>query len=215
MRSIVTVTTAPSVTRLTTVERFKQELDITDGSNDALIAAKIDEATSDIESHIARTLARATLTETFWMEWENRNWCVERLSLVRAPIASITSVTLDDEAIDTDETRLDAEAGLLYRLDADGNPSRWEWSKSIIVVYAGGYLLPGQSGRNLPYALESAALDLVSSYWASRGRDRLIKSEDVPGLGSVSYWVGAVGAAGDLPPDVMSKIMPFRRIVVA
>ncbi len=39
-------------------------------------------------------------------------------------------------------------------------------------------------------------------------------AEDVPGLGSVTYWVGAVGDSGDLPPSVESRISPFRRTSV-
>lgn len=213
MHSIATITTPPTVTRLTTVERFKQELGIVDSSNDALIGAKIDEATSDIESHLSRTLSRATFTETFWPESCER-LCLDRLILARSPVASISSIAIDGASSAADDWRLDADAGLLYRLSG-GRTGRWEFGTSVVVVYAAGYLLPGESGRNLPPALESATLDLVSSYWASRGQDRTIMEEDVPGLGSIRRWVGAVGEVGDLPPDVMSKITPFRRIIIA
>lgn len=210
MRSIVTITTPPAATRLTTVERVKLELSMSGSENDALIGAKIDEATSDIEAHVRRTLNRATLTETFW----GARCGAEFLILDRMAVASIASVTVDDVAVDASEYRLDAEAAVLYRLDANGYPCVWTWCKSIIVVYAAGYLLPGEIGRNLPPSLEGAAIDLVQSYWLSRGRDSLIRSEDVPGLGSVQYWVGAVGESGELPPSVVSKISPFRRASV-
>lgn len=207
MRSIVTITTPPAATRLTTLERAKLELGITGSENDALLGAKIDEATSDIEAHVRRTLNRATLTETFW----GGRGCAEFLTLDRMDVASITSVTVDDVAVDADEIRLDAEPGVLYRLDANGYPCIWTWCKSIVVVYVAGFLLPGETGRNLPPSLEGAAIELLQSYWLSRGRDPLIRSEDVPGLGSVQYWVGAVGESGELPPSVVSKISPFRR----
>lgn len=208
MRSIATITTAASVTRLTTVDRVKDELSITTSANDAMLGQKIDEATSDIEAHLARTLCRETLTDTFW--GDN---CVEYLILARAPASSITSVTVDDVVVDASEYRLDAEAGVLYRLDASGYPSFWSWCKSVVVVFAGGYLLPGETGRNLPAALEAGAIALVNSFWQSRGRDPMVRSEEIPGVLSQTFWVGAVGESSELPPDVVAKISPFRRVV--
>lgn len=208
MRSILTITTAPSVTKLVTLDRVKAEFSITTSANDAILNSKIDEATSDIEMHLRRDLSRATVSQTFWSDGDH---CANCLSLERYPAPSITSVTVDDVEVDASEYRLDGDAGLLYRLDSSGYPCVWIWCKSIVVIYAGGYLLPGETGRNLPPVLEGAALDLVQSYWSARGRDPLVRSEDVPGLGSVEYWVGAVGEAGELPPSVVSKISHFRR----
>lgn len=208
MRSIATVTTPPSVTKLVTLERVKLELDITTSAKDVLLNAKIDEATSDIEAHTARTFARASFSEIFWGDPN----AAEYLILARAPVASITSVTVDDVLIDATEYRLDAETGQLYRLDASGYPCVWSWCKSVVILDSGGFLLPGETGRDLPPALEGAAVDLVTSYWVNKGRDQTVKSESVPGLGDVEYWVGAVGEAGELPPGVVAKISPFRRV---
>jgi uncharacterized phiE125 gp8 family phage protein len=210
MRSVATVTLAPSVTRLTTLERVKIELNITSGADDAILGAKIDEATSDIEAQIARTLSRATLSEIFWGGAGH----AEYLILARSPVASIASVTVDDVAVDLGEVRIDAETGQLYRLDASGYACAWAWSKEVTVVFAAGYLLPGEAGRDLPPALEGAAIELLASYWQSRGRDPMVKAEEVPGVMRKEYWVGSVGAEGELPPSVMTKISPFRRVLV-
>lgn len=209
MRCIATVTAPPEVTNLTTLERVKLELEIAGDANDALLAAKIAEASSDIEAHIGRVLSRATLSELFWGESG-----AEYLILARAPVAELVSVTEDDVAVDLDEVRLDPETGQLYRLDASGNACAWLWCKEVTVVYRAGYLLPGEDGRDLPAALEAGAIALLNSYWQSRGRDPTVRGEDVPGLGSVQYWVGAVGEAGELPPDVVAKISPFRRVLL-
>lgn len=207
MESIVVITTAPEATRLTTLERVKSELNITTETTDDLLAAKIDEASSDIEAHLGRTLNRATLTQTFWGE----PYGAEYLILDRAPVASITSVAVDDVVVDADEYRLDGRTGQLFRLDSSGYPCVWWWCKSVIVEFVAGYLLPGEDDRDLPFAIESAAIALINSYWQARGRDPLVRSESIPGLGDVAYWVGSVGESGDLPPDVQTKISPFRR----
>lgn len=207
MESVATVTTAPEATRLTTLERVKSELSITDAATDDLLAAKIDEASSDIEAHLGRTLNRATITQTFWGE----PYGADYLILDRAPVASITSVTVDDVTVESDEYRLNAGTGQLYKLDSSGYPEAWIWCKSIVVVFAAGYLLPEQADRDLPFSIEAAAISLVNSYWQQRGRDPLVRAEDIPGLGSVQYWVGSVGDRGELPPDVITKISPFRR----
>lgn len=209
MNSILSVTSAAATTRLTTLETVKDELAIASAEHDAILARKIDEATSDIEAHIGRVLRREQVSQTFW----DCDAALKYLVLDRYPVASVTSITLDDEAEPSSEYRLDGDRGLLYRLDSSGYPSAWTWTKALVVVYVAGYLLPGETGRNLPPALESAAIDLVASYWLARGRDPLIKAEDVPGLGRIDYWVGAVGRAGDLPPGVMAKIAPFRRVM--
>lgn len=207
MRSIATVTTAPAFQALTTIDRVKLELDISTSDSDALLYSKILEASADIESHIGRALPRAGLTERFW----GNPFCVEYLVLNRWPVATITSVTLDDVAVDSDEYRLDAETGQLYRLDESGYPCMWEWCKDVVVVYTAGYLMPEDTSPTLPAVLEGAAVELVASYWLSRGRDPRVRSESIPGLGEVAYWVGSVGVHGDLPPSVVSKISPFRR----
>lgn len=207
MRNIVTVTGEAAATALTTLERVKAELSIQNSDNDDLLLTKIDEASSDIEAHCGRTFCRETISEQLWGE----PGCQEILFLDRNPVASITSVTVDGVAVDSDEYRLDGEAGMLYRLDSSGYPCVWTWCKDIVVVYAGGFLLPGEVGRTLPPALEAGAVELVKSYWLSRGRDANVKSVDIPGVMSETYWVGAVGEDGELPPSVQEKIAPFRR----
>lgn len=205
MNSIATVTTAPEATDLTTLERVKLELGIDNTDNDDLLEAKIAEASADIEASIGRTVCRAGITETFWPVTGNT------MILDRWPVASITSVTVDDVLLDASEYRLDPETGILYRLDASGYPCTWYAAKSIIVVYTAGYIMPGETDRDLPYALEGAAIELVSSYWQARGRDASLKAEEIPDVIRREYWVGQVGSEGELPPSVVTKIAPYRR----
>jgi hypothetical protein len=209
VRNTVTVTTAPTETKLTTLSRVKAELNITDSANDTLLNAKIDEASSDAEASLGFTVPRATVAETFWhsetMEWP------EYLVLNRTPVVSIDSVVLDGDTVDASMYRYDVETGQVYALTSTGYPWRWLFYKSIIVNYTGGYLLPGEANRNLPVGIEGAVVDMVQSFWLAKGRDPLLKRVDIPGLVSREWWVGSVGEAGELPPGIVTKLAPFRR----
>lgn len=212
MRSILSVTTAATETKLTTLDRVKAELSISGNDNDLILNAKIDEASSDAEASLGFVVPRATVSETFWhsepMEF------IEYIVLNRAPVTSIDSIVIDDVAIDSSLYRLDADLGLLYALNATGFPWFWYFHKSIVVNYTGGYLLPGQANRDLPVGIEGAVVDMVQSFWLAKGRDPLLKRVDIPGLVSREWWVGSVGEAGELPPGIVTKLAPFRRALV-
>lgn len=212
MRSIVTVATPASDTALTTLERVKLELGIPTGttSSDEILQNKIDEASDDIEAALGFRLVRETAVETFWHEQYDS--APEKLVLDRTPVASITSVVVDGVAIDASTWRLDPNTGELFAL-CNGYPSVWVFSQSIVVTYGGGYILPPASNRTLPKGIEGACVALVSSFWAARGRDPTLRSEEIPDLISATYWVGAVGEDGELPPDIVTKLAPFRRAI--
>lgn len=221
MRSIVTVTVPAASIDLTTLDRMKSELGITDGSEDVVLGNKIAEASSDIAVRCWPSLKRETLSETFWpdfhqLRFDHRHGG-ESVSLSRFPVVSVASVTLDGTALDSSLYRLDAESGLLYRLDASGYPLHWRVSQSLVVVYAAGFAIPSDETADdpllLPGALQAACIDLVASYWASKGRDPNLRAEAVEGVASYQYWVGAIGDVGELPPSVEAKIAPYKRTV--
>lgn len=213
MRSIVTVASPASDKALTTLERVKLELGIPSGTttNDPILQEKIDEASDDIEAALGFRLVRETAVETFWHEQYDS--APEKLVLDRTPVAAIASVVVDGVTIDPSAYRLDPSTGELFAL-CNGYPSVWVFCQSIVVTFDAGYILPAASNRNLPKGIEGACIDLVSSFWAAKGRDPTVKSEDVPGIGRVDYWVGAVGEPGELPPSVVAKLAPYRRVLV-
>ena len=223
MRSVVEIVTPAESELLTTLERVKAELQITTDTNDEILEAKIAEASSDIQAAVGKRLPREDVKETFWHDDDGHplhgmhfgNPAQTTLFLNRTPVSAIASVTVDDIALDPAEYRLDPDAGLLDRLSTDGIPCAWCFCKSAIVAYTGGFILPGQDGRNLAYAIEGAVVALVSDYWASRGRDPTLRSESIPSVIDRQFWVGAVGDPGLLPPRVLASIAPFRRPAVA
>jgi hypothetical protein len=212
MRSIISVTTPATTTKLTTLDRVKAELSITNNSQDIILNAKIDEASEDAEASLGFRVPRETVSETFWhsepMELS------EYLVLDRAPVVSIDSVIMDGDIMDPSLYRLDAARGLLYAMNPTGYACYWYFTQSIVVNYIGGYLLPGQGGRDLPAGIEGAVVELVTDYWSAKGRDPSVKSEEIPGVLRRDYWVGAVGEEGELPPRVVMKLAPFRRVQV-
>jgi hypothetical protein len=230
MQSILNVVTPATVTSLTTLARVKSELNISDRTSDALLSSKIAEASSDIQATLGYTLPAEDVAETFWHQHRHQlgyaygsgygygnlgGETTEILFLRRTPVVSIASVTLDGDLVDPTEYRLDDKAGLLWRLDASGFPCTWIFCQSIVIAYRGGFVLPGQAGRTLEPAIEAATVSLVSSFWHSRGRDPTVKSVDIPGVRRTEYWVGSIGEAGELPPDVLMKLAPFRRVRMA
>jgi uncharacterized phiE125 gp8 family phage protein len=223
MRSVVEIVTPAKSELLTTLERVKAELQIATDANDDILEAKIAEASSDIQAALGKRMPREDVKETFWHDDDRHllraahfgNPAQTTLFLNRTPVSAIASVTVDDIVLDPSQYRLDPDAGLLDRLSTDGIPCAWCFCKSVVVTYTGGFILPGQDGRNLAYAIEGAVVALVSDYWASRGRDPTLRSESIPGVIDRQFWVGAVGDPGLLPPRVLASIAPFRRPAVA
>lgn len=227
MESILNIVTPADKPMLTTLARVRSELNISadDTSNDDLLTTKIEEASSDLILAIGYGVASEDVTETFWHDHPQRysygyGWTTEGrnnevLFLRRTPISAISSVTLDDDVLDASEYRLDGETGRLFRLDSSGYAAQWCFSKSLIVAYTGGYVLPGTTGANLPSTYESMAVDLLVSFWLSRGRDPAIKTiqTNVPEMEDrrVDYWVGAIGDPTQLPPSVQAKLALVRR----
>lgn len=209
MRSIVTVAEPASDTALTTLTRVKLELNITTTASDVVLQDKIDEASDDIEASLGFRLVRETAVETFWFEMYDSY--PDKLVLDRTPVVSIASVVVDDITMDSSLYRLDAKTGELFALNSAGYPFSWFFFKSVVITYDGGWILPDATNSDLPKGIEGACIDLVSSFWAAKGRDPAVKSEELPGVISKQYWVGAVGEDGELPPSVVMKLSPWRR----
>lgn len=202
---------------LTTLVRVKAELGITNSADDTLLQSKIGEASSDITLALGFAVASETVKETFRHEAMGRAFgrgahhAGEGLFLRRKAITAINSVTLDDGVLTAAEYYVNNDEGTLNRLDLSGYPCSWSFCKSLIVQYVAGYVLPAVTGTNLPPSIEGVTVDLLKMFWFSRTRDPLIKSQSIPGVRDVEYWVGAVGDPDLLPPSVQSKVALLRR----
>jgi uncharacterized phiE125 gp8 family phage protein len=166
----VTVITAATTTRLTTVTAVKDALGITNEDQDALIARVIDGATAAIQNYTHRIYARQTYEET--VQGHNH----PMLMLSHSPIVSITSVMCDGDPI-TDYVVEDTDNATLYRQVGWAKKAwvGWEVEPAFIpgtettrytVTYEAGYLLPGEDDRDLPPNVEEAAI-ITASDWTS------------------------------------------------
>lgn len=212
MRSVLTVTVPATDTDLTTLARVKSELNVTVSTYDTILQEKIEEASSDIEAALGFVVSKETVAETFWQEQIGET--PEYLILDRTPVGTITSVVIDGVTLDASRYRVDPKTGQIYALDVSGYPCVWIIFKGAVITYAGGYIPPSETNSDLPAGIQGACVALMTDYWASRGRDPSLKSEEAPGIMRYDYWVGAVGEAGELPPSVITRLAPYRRVVV-
>lgn len=104
---------------------------------------------------------------------------------------------------------IDEIDGLLYRLDCNGNLIKFSGSQ-IVVSYTGGYVVP----TNTPLDLEQACIQLVTLRYFTAQRDPTLRSINIPGVQEETYWVGARGDDGAMPPEIAGLLEPYREIHV-
>lgn len=99
---------------------------------------------------------------------------------------------------------IDASRGQALRLDrSTRRPKAWR-SSPLLALYNAGFAA-------IPDDLQDAVIDLVKSKWFARGRDPMVRSDNVVGVQEYAYWSAAAGGAeGDLPPGVVAKLARFR-----
>lgn len=213
MKRRIASVTNETVGGLTTLARVKLELDITGTAYDNILRIKIREATSDIEARI-RPIRHATIVEQYWPDapvYPAAAITMRRpyIQVSRYPIRSITSVVIDGVTQGSSLYRIDADHGQVHFLDSSGVVANWTIGTLGVITYVGGYMFPEDTGEDLPPVLEAAAVEMITMFWRSRGRDPLLKAEENPGVARFEYWVGAIGSAGDLPPSIQGKLADF------
>lgn len=191
-RRLTTVVTAAADQLLVTLTDLKTDLGITTDKFDTYLNRAISSASADIAKYCGRTFKSETVDETFFVEAN-----IESLLLSRFPVGTITSVTVDGEAIASTLYTPDINAGLLLRLDTDADLSWWSEGK-IVVRYAGGY-------TTIETDLQAACVSIVKGRQAARNRDPGLRSEKIPNVYEASYQILGPGDA-DLPADIRAVL---------
>jgi hypothetical protein len=206
MRRRLTVTTAASSARLTTIAAAQAE--IAGVSDTAQVERWIDAASGAIARHTGRVMARESVTETFWLD--RRGYPALRLQ--RTPVVSIASVTVDSVALDiATEVLLEPDSGILRRLSYDF-PADWLAAR-VEVAYVGGWLLPGAGVTTLPAEIQRACQITVAAFASGQYRDPQLRSESADGIGSQS-WLDPRAQDGALPWSAAALLAPWVRPVV-
>jgi hypothetical protein len=172
MPGLVSITSAPATSALTTLANVKSELPQVVGSgDDGYLMRQIDAASAIITRHCGRPLGRMTVTETFRYGWQPGfgptaqqvapygtplNVQMKPLLLTyyspanagvsAVAVSSISENGGDPLTVGTDY-EADLDAGLLWRLTASGNSVVRSWWNvpQVVVTYSAGYQLPGDS----------------------------------------------------------------------
>lgn len=208
MRSSLTVTTAATSTDLTVLATVKQELGITNNTEDAKLQTWIRQASQIAATYCKRVFAQETVRETFRAERAGFYPVCEHaefLSLSRIPVASITSVIADGSAVDASDYELDADKGFLYRLSG-GSPSCWSFSESISVNYVGGYELLD----TLPQDVERAVIMMVRDFRADATRDPNLIEKETVGVSRYRWWAPGESKTV-LPVEISGLLEPYVR----
>ena len=214
--SIIEVIDPAATYDLTTLEVAKDELGIDGNDVDVRLARWIRETSAYIQRHCNRVLARETVRET----WHGADYWylpevsqeVRPLTLRRYPVVEIASFGSVDEdpPLTVDDYQLDAYRGRLWRLN-EGQRSYWSWHwsntalMSLEITYTGGY-----DQNALPPDLQAACLALLKIRNDTFGRDRFLRSQDIPGVLREEYNNPAAPGQAGLPPEICEMLRPFQ-----
>src|SRR5574343_381083 len=172
----VTILTPATNKKLATLEQIKQELEITNSTDDAFLNDLIDRMSGRIEDFCHRIFAKQTYQE------KAAGFGDKILLLTHTPIISVSSVLCDSSPI-TDYEIYNANAGELYRSigwtwdtkvwwKASSFPSSNNPEQNFIVTYIAGYVLPGDDeAQTLPKTIEDACIQCVKEAYLKRRDD--------------------------------------------
>lgn len=208
MDSILTVTTAASSYDLTTLDNVKAELNVSDNSKNTILKRYISSASVAAASYCNRVFQVETVSEQFFYgTFERYNsvsrHTIKRLQLKRWPLTAITSVTEDSTALVANTDYLaDNSVGTLIRLGSDTKPVAWS-PLPLTVVYSAGY-------ATTPADVEDAVIRMVVKRYQAKGRDPSLKSENLPGVRDVTYWIATGTESGNMTPDITDILDGYR-----
>ena len=199
-----------SQARLTTLDTLKELLkDVIPAGytgDDANLDIFINITSSAIESYLDRGLAAADYDLRLQPTYR------DILRLPHYPVTAVTLVRHGEEVLGTDDYRLeDGGAGGVLVLD------RGVWHLPVRVIFEAGYVLPGETGRDLPFDIEYACL-LWCQQMYSLGPRVGVKQERIDDI-SVSYespfslYVSTSGRPYPAPPAIMALLNPYRRLL--
>lgn len=203
----LTVTAAATDTALTTLPTIKNELNITNTTDDAFLVDLIKQASAAIVTYCDRVFAKQTYLET--QVGTNKI----KLVLSQIPVVSISSILFNNTTIATSSYDLDKETGVLNR--AVGWPSSDRSFSNIVphpsgegreylkITYVAGYDTPGSTATStLPSDIERACIDLVKFWHDRRYNNPAVRSQRI---GDASETLFEMTSAG-IPKNIAAML---------
>ncbi len=197
MYSIFSVTTPATDTSLLTIAELRAATGVTDNDTALYALGRGVSATISRQCGLASdginppTLLSETCSDVIRLHRPT-----ETLMLSRRPVTSITSVTVNDEVLDTDEYEVNPATGLLTRL-SDDCPICWPCGK-IEIEYLAGLLAV------------LAASKLSTVLYAEQGTNPNVKRESIPGVIEKEYWVSP-SSDPLLTNEIAQLLAPYRQ----
>lgn len=202
----VTPAAAGATRQLTTKEKVKADLGITESTYDALIDQYIDQVSDQAARYANLDGDTAGAFPTFGAETLRATWYGlngrrdGNMLLPWRPKIAITGITEGGSAL-VAGTDYRMVGGELQRISG-GYPGPWYSSDDLVVTFTAGWTLPD----GVPPGLEAAVIDQVKLIFAGRDRDPGLRSLDIPGVSSETYSVAGGSSIGE---DGM--LLPFER----
>lgn len=182
-------------TDLVSLDTAKLHLGIEGDDDDAVLASLIGRASTSIVSYLGANPNQGQYRQT-----EETTVGQSYVILSRAPVASVTAVTVDGAALSENESRLDSASGLLARLSG-GRSRCWESRAVVVIEYDAGH-------ADTPADIQQAALTLVSAEWSARGKDPSLKSISIGSIGLTYFTPDAVPSIS----SVSHLLSPYRAV---
>lgn len=125
------------------------------------------------------------------------------LYLGRRFVSEIGSVTVDGSLLDAAAYECEQSQSVLRLVDG-------KWCGLVVVAFTAGFV-------EIPADLKLAVKRAIQEQASATGRDPLLRSETVEGIGRNDYWVSPGGTAGGddsvLSPGVRAMLSPYRSLV--
>ncbi|MGV8123096.1 MAG: head-tail connector protein [Candidatus Xenobiia bacterium LiM19] len=208
-----------NLTTLSTLKGYLR-IGVSENDDDAELQRLIRVASGQIEKYCGRKFDSAQHIETFTGNGR------QLLYLTHRPVASVTSVVVDDSTDAatnysiTDEAALYRELGWVSGLAAQSGivgdmPDPEHKGRNITVTYTAGYVLPGETGRTFPYDLEEACLQLCEYHFNHSPRNRGVQSENIGGY-SAQYITPSLVPENALvlPAHIRMLLEPYKEVVI-
>ena len=199
MESILRVTSAATTFNLALEGDVVAECGIID---EDYVTRNLPRVSAAIATYCSRVFARQTYEETFRLIYR------DDVVLNQFPIVSITSIVEDGVALAATDYEADLASGIILRLSSD-ELICWQ-ARKVVFTYIAGFLLPGQTGANLPHEIQMAVFETMRAMSSALTRDPEVVSESIPNVFSRSYRViGDSGGSVHLPPRAINLLDNF------